>query len=1079
MTASCAQGHSLPLISVVVPSYNQGKFLAENLESIFRQDYPRLEVVVMDGGSADGSREIIRAYQDRLAYWQSRPDFGQSAAVNAGVARCTGDLVAWLNSDDYYIGDALWTVASAYAAFPGRALYIGNGFRLHQADGRLTPFCRRHLALDRAALVQGLDYLLQPCVFFDRARWNEVGGLDPSLRFCLDWDLLIRLTAHWPAVLINDFLAVSREYESTKTASGKIGRSVEILEMITRHSCPEITPGGLYYFAESLLGLPDALSAETRLQIDAVMASLRRTFAQRFGSEDAFPVYGDPRDDIFLPISTPSPIARPHDEDHSKLPTISVIVPSFNQVAYLQRALDSLLSQHYPKLELIVMDGGSTDSSVEILRNYAPQLAYWESKRDRGPGHALNKGFAKATGEVIGWLNSDDMLACEALWRVAREFKSDPELDMVYGNAIYIDENDRLALADHGAYKTGLYFGEIQPVQRIPAYWSYVHSVPQPTVYFRRKLLDACGWVDESYHFIFDFELFFRFFWKAKVKKIEHTQAFYRLHLSAKTSSWNRFLEELYRFSRPWWPKVRDPQFRYTLKDFLRAYLRNRFPPGARGLRYWTTLGLVAASAITRIGNPETFRWPRSPGTGRQAAGELPTSARSVGELKPASPTSYAVTRSHVRYRLLFASFLWPRHPGYSGGEIRDFHLVRHLLSVSDIEFFYTHDSGNGARADHISPYLKALRGPAEFSCPVTRSRVQQWRGALVDYCFRYEIPLLGPRYHRDAAVHLRHMSPKLISGLQQAIGSDPPPHFFFVSPQLNPIALRISNRGAPTRFVMASYDVEAVRVQRLAAARTGLQRACLYLEAMRAAAFERDNLSCYDGIIAVSELDKQIFVRDYSFEPERVLVVENGIDPHYFAFSERVPDVRPVVIFVASLGYLPNHLAAMRLVQRVMPYVWRARPDAEVCIVGQDPQPELLALAGHQRVLVTGRVDDVRPYLARAAVACVPLTAGSGTKYKILEALSAGVPVVCTALATEGLNVEPGEHVLIAKTDEALATSVLTLINDPALARMLAHRARAHVEAVYSWDANLHALDEWLPHLLALPKRASTEKMA
>src|SRR5579859_7922275 len=95
----------LPRISIVVPSYNQARFLPEALDSIFRQGYPHLEVVVMDGGSDDGSVKVIESYAPRLKYWQSRPDGGQSAAINAGMGHCTGDLVAWLNSDDFYWRD--------------------------------------------------------------------------------------------------------------------------------------------------------------------------------------------------------------------------------------------------------------------------------------------------------------------------------------------------------------------------------------------------------------------------------------------------------------------------------------------------------------------------------------------------------------------------------------------------------------------------------------------------------------------------------------------------------------------------------------------------------------------------------------------------------------------------------------------------------------------------------------------------------------------------------------------------------------------------------------------------------------
>src|SRR5262245_31144471 len=154
----------LPLISVVVPSFNQGPYLREALDSIFRQAYPRVEVVVMDGGSTDGTVNILREFAPRLTYWQSQPDGGQSAAINAGVLRCRGTLVAWLSSDDFYWGDCLWTVGRAYAAHPGRGLYVGNGFRLDQATARRTPFCTRHVVLNREALTFGPDYLLQPAV---------------------------------------------------------------------------------------------------------------------------------------------------------------------------------------------------------------------------------------------------------------------------------------------------------------------------------------------------------------------------------------------------------------------------------------------------------------------------------------------------------------------------------------------------------------------------------------------------------------------------------------------------------------------------------------------------------------------------------------------------------------------------------------------------------------------------------------------------------------------------------------------------------------------------------------------------
>jgi len=1145
----------LPRISVVVPSFNQGNYIGETLESIFRQGYPRLEVVVIDGGSTDESLEVIERFSDRLAHWQSRPDNGQANAINIGAAHCSGDLIAWLNSDDFYWKDCLWTVAHAYLRHPTRGLYIGNGLRYNQ--GLYRPFCERHLALSREALIEGLDYILQPSTFFLRAAWDAVNGLDERLHYCMDWDIIIRIAQRYPVVLVNEFLAVSREYAETKTSGGGMQRAIEILNLAQTYSASGMTPGALFYLCETLLAVDgDHPLAGLKPYFHEMMRVVAHRFSLSFGNGDGFPQLSDSQDVTYLPFADASNPRSPIKKGSHKLPVISVITPSFNQAQFLDQTLASLQSQAYPGLEMIVIDGGSTDASPQLIQKRGKDLAYWVSEPDRGPAHAINKGFAQATGEVIGWLNSDDLLAEGALLEVGKAFAADPELDMVYANALYIDENNHLFLADHGHCKTGLYYGRIQPREMVPAYWKYIHAVPQPTVFFRRRLLDQCGLLDESFHFIFDFELFWRFMNKGRIQKIEKTLAFYRIHANAKTAGWKNFEIELYRFSRIHWPPFGSAQFMQTLRDFTQHFMQRKYPwIPARGFRFYCVAGCVALSAASLVGNPERLPlFPRRPKPAVSPPAEaLPNSTsmtvsqdvpeaklQAVPVLLPAEalPNSPSTTISqdvpearlqavpvllpaeallnspsttvsqHVpeaklqavpvlppaevfpnststtisqdvleaklqpalplrsgtpRYHSFFCSYGFPRHPGHSGGEIRDFHILRHLLGISTMEFYALYAPDNDPRG----PFLEALIDRLFVAESVVDYR--WFPGRAVSWLRTRNIPVLGSKYHFDAQERFPRIDCQVAGMLQKAL-VEKEPEFLFVSPQANPIAMRLDPGHLHTRFVMASYDVEHVRLRRMAESHAGRKRIALRLEAQRAARFERDNLHHYDGIIAVSQLDKEIFVRDYGFPAERVLVIDNGVDPDYFQFRARTPAQRPEIVYTGSFTYAPNTHAAWRLIRQIMPLVWERYPSARLWVVGQSPGRELEAAADGDRIVVTGRVKDVRPYLAGASLGCVPLVSGSGTKYKVLEALSAGVPVVCSPIAAEGLELRDGEQILVRQTDLEIATAMVQLLDDPAMAQQMARRGRALVETRYAWDAFLPRLDDWLDYLAQAP---------
>lgn len=181
-----------------------------------------------------------------------------------------------------------------------------------------------------------------------------------------------------------------------------------------------------------------------------------------------------------------------------KPPRISVVVPNYNGAATLGATLESLIGQEYPDLEIIVMDGGSTDNSVAVIKRYEGRLKYWQSKKDRGQSDAINQGFARATGEVVNWLCSDDLLAEGALGRVGGEFAKDPQLDVLTGAVrnVYLDaEGNQTGECFHSP--------KLSDLRILPAGC----PVAQPSTFYRRRTLGRKEAIDTSYHYLMDMEL--------------------------------------------------------------------------------------------------------------------------------------------------------------------------------------------------------------------------------------------------------------------------------------------------------------------------------------------------------------------------------------------------------------------------------------------------------------------------------------------------------------------------------------------------------------------------------------------
>lgn len=187
-----------PLVSITTPSFNQAGFLEDAIHSVLEQDYSNLEYIIIDGGSTDGSREIIQKYTDRLAGWVSEPDRGQTDAINKGFARARGDIFAWLNSDDCYQPGAVREAVDFMKDHPEVGMVYGDANLVDETGSVMGKFPAAQT--DYRRLRRGYVHIPQQSAFFRAELWHKVGPLDPSFYFAMDYDLWVRLAKNAPIV---------------------------------------------------------------------------------------------------------------------------------------------------------------------------------------------------------------------------------------------------------------------------------------------------------------------------------------------------------------------------------------------------------------------------------------------------------------------------------------------------------------------------------------------------------------------------------------------------------------------------------------------------------------------------------------------------------------------------------------------------------------------------------------------------------------------------------------------------------------------------------------------------------------
>jgi glycosyltransferase involved in cell wall biosynthesis len=220
-------------ISIITPTLNQATFIDDMIQSIHRQRYKNIEHIVVDGGSVDGTLDILKRNEDRLR-WISERDSGQSNAINKGFRMATGDILCWLNSDDLYIGQSLEVVADYFLKHPTHEFVYGDALGLNR-QGKSFGVRSHVRQTDLGMLVHESDFIVQPAAFWRKSLWEKVGELDETLAYTMDYEYWMRVAKVTPLYYIPVTLAAERMYGDAKTFKGSIKRLEEIEQVANRH----------------------------------------------------------------------------------------------------------------------------------------------------------------------------------------------------------------------------------------------------------------------------------------------------------------------------------------------------------------------------------------------------------------------------------------------------------------------------------------------------------------------------------------------------------------------------------------------------------------------------------------------------------------------------------------------------------------------------------------------------------------------------------------------------------------------------------------------------------------------------
>jgi polysaccharide biosynthesis protein PslH len=375
-------------------------------------------------------------------------------------------------------------------------------------------------------------------------------------------------------------------------------------------------------------------------------------------------------------------------------------------------------------------------------------------------------------------------------------------------------------------------------------------------------------------------------------------------------------------------------------------------------------------------------------------------------------------------------------HPVDKGGKIRSYHLLKQLKTNHEITYL-TLDDGASSQ--------DAVESASEYCHELIR----------IPHATREKF---SAGFYAELAANMTSSLPYAIrkyksTQMTGAIGEATKKTRFdviicdFLAPAVNLPAVP----GAPVALFQHNVEAEIWR-RHYEVQTNAVKKRYLYWQWRKMQKFERQACQKMDRVIAVSEADSEMMERDYGVA--KVYDIPTGVDVDFFKPNSTVTPRPNSLVFTGSMDWLPNEDAINYFTQQILPLIKTSVPDVNITVVGRNPSRKLQELGQRESsITVTGRVDDVRPYMEVAAAYVVPLRIGGGTRLKIYEALAMEKPTISTTVGAEGLNIDNGEDILLADTPSDFATAVVRVLQEPAFAQQLGSKGAQTVRARYSWN--------------------------